>query len=286
MSVRDLNYRAAVGRSNQTSSTRMFSPLVWADCPYYELANGLKDGFGYFDDFIGEYIQAANVAAASTTLDPPWAAFSDATAGNTIASGVDPTDAVGSVVLNSTTTQEGVIMGAHTALNSTAPISAPSATNRIWFETRLKINSTTTEEVAFFAGLIERARLVTLGAIATGGAAAAAVDHVGFIKFAASTTGVAISHGNGTSTTLTATGATIVADTYTKLGFYWNGATFTFYQDGVAHASTLALAATQFPAGENLAVALAMQDGTGAGTNLMTVDWVRYAFERTATSLT
>src|SRR4051812_35824812 len=192
MSVKDLNYRAAVGRSLQTSSTRMFSPLVWAGVPAYELANGLKDGFLFFDDLLGRNTQAANVAAASTTLVDPWCAFTGATAGSTISSEV-LTDtsvaagAIGVMQLNCTTTQEGVVAGLHTSLNTCAPIGALIAANRVTWEARLKISSITTQDLSFFAGLLPVAKIATpvSTVFATAGSVMAAIDHIGFHKIAA-----------------------------------------------------------------------------------------------------
>ena len=47
----------------------MGSPLLWADCPYAELIDGTKDGYAYFDDLLGTYVQATNVAASATAID-------------------------------------------------------------------------------------------------------------------------------------------------------------------------------------------------------------------------
>lgn len=293
MSVKDLNYRNAVGKSLQTSSTRMFSPLIWADCPAHELQNGLKDGFLYFDDLLGRNTQAANVAAASTTLQDPWCAFTGATAGSTVSAGVNTDTSVaggevGTMLLNCTTTQEGVVAGLHTSLNTAAPIGALAAANRVWWECRMKISSITTQEISFFAGLLPVAKIATpvSTVFATAGSVMAAIDHIGFHKIAAGTTAIKTVHGDGTATVLNATAGVIAADTYTKLGMYWNGATATFYQDGAALTTTLALGATQFPAGANLAWHLAMMDGSGASDNIVTLDWIRIAYERTATATT
>ncbi len=104
---------------------------------------------------------------------------------------------------------------------------------------------------------------------------------MGFLYNAAATTAISTVYGNSNANTLAATGV-LAADTYTKLGMYWNGATMTFYQDGAALADQLPLATSSFPAGANLGPYIAMQDGTGASDNLVTVDWVRVAFERTS----
>ncbi len=286
----ELDRLAAVGDPRSTD-IRLFSKSIWRNCPYFQLKNGLRDGFAHFDDMLGKYAQAASVAAASTTLVDPWCGFTDGTAGTTI-SAVVPTDtgiagdAVGAISLNSTTTQEGAVIGLHTALNTSAPIGAPTASNRIWLEGRIKATSATsaitTEEIAFFFGLLPAAKVATpvSTVFATAGSVMAAIDHVGFMKIAAGTTAIKTVHGNGTATVLSATAAVLADATYTKLGMVWDGARFTFFQDGVALATRLALGATQFPAGANLAVHLAMQDGSGAGTNAVLMDWVRVAYQR------
>jgi hypothetical protein len=286
MSIGYLNRRAATGDERATN-LRLFSPAIWKSCPAFELQNGLDDGFLFFDDIVGTFTQATNVAAASTTLPSPWCAFTDATAGNTIAQSV-LTDtgvaggAVGAALLSGTTTQEGGVLGVHTGLNTSAPIPALTAANKVWWECRLKISSITTQEIAFFAGLLPVAKIATpvSTVFATAGSVMAAIDHIGFMKIAAGTTAIKTVHGNGTATVLSATAGTIAADTYTKLGMYWNGAIATFYQDGVALTDTLALAATQFPAGANLAWHLAYMVGSGASDNTLSLDWLRYAFKR------
>jgi hypothetical protein len=285
MSVKDLNYRAANGKANQTSSTRMISSGVWSECPWFELERGLKDGLAYFDDFAGNYVQAANVAAASTTLNDPWAAFTNATAGATIASGVSPADAVGTMVLATNTASEGVVVGLQTAKNTTAAIDALSATNRVWFEARIKTSSVAANRNGVAVGLGQVGRLVTLGQQAST-SAIAAIDSITLFRAATGTTAIQTVIGNGTATVVNATAGTFAANTYTKLGFYWNGTTGTFYQDGAALTTTITSASTQFPATDALAFYVSVLGGSSASSELVTVDWVRVAFERTATSST
>lgn len=287
MSVRDLNYRKALGKATQTSSTRMFSPALWVDCPAAELADGTKDGFLYFDDLMGNYTQAANVAATSSTLDAPWRAFTDATAGSTISAAVSPTDAVGAMTYSVTTAQEGCIASLHSQNNLSCPVTlggaagALTAATRFWMEARVKFEHTTTQYASAFLGLAQVGRTITLGTIATGGAATAAIDHIGFLYKAAATTALSCYQGNGTATSIADQG-TIAADTYTKLGMYWNGAVMTFYQDGTALGTTSALGSSQFPAGAALALYWQVLCGSDGTTTSAALDWVRYAFERTA----
>lgn len=283
MSVRNLDNVAAIGRGTQTSATRMPSSAIWQDCPWFQLSTGTKSGYAYFDDLIGNYVQAANVAASATTLPEPWAAFTNATAGATIASVVSPTDATGALKLLTTTAQEGCHVGLHAAKNLTALIEPPTSTNRIWFEVRIKTSSITTTESCFFAGLMEVGRLLTLGTMATGGGAVAAVDHIGFFKATVTVpTKIQTSIGDGTSTVVNAAAGTLVADTYVKLGFYWNGTTGTFYVDGTADSTTFTSASTGFPLSENLCFMLGFMAGAAGTAMTASVDWVKVAFERTS----
>lgn len=287
MSIRNMNYVSAVGKAAQTSATRGASPALWQDCPWFELQNGLKSGYAYYDDLIGNYVQAANVAASASTLPEPWAAFTNATAGATVASVVSPTDATGGMKLISTTAQEGVHVGLHAAKNLTALIEPLSSTNRVWFEGRLKCSTITTTEGALFFGLMEVGRLITLGTMATGGGAVAAVDHVGFLKATVTApSAIQTSIGDGTSTIVNAAAGTLVADTYKKLGFYWNGTIGTFYVDGTADGTTITSASTGFPLAENLALMMGFMAGAAGTSQNATLDWCKVAFERTSNATT
>ena len=197
MHISELDRLAAVGDPHSTD-TRLFSKALWRDCPYFQLTHGLRDGCTFFDDFTRSMIQAANVAASATTLTDPWVAFTDATSGSTIASVNEPTSAIGAVALNITTAQEGIHMGlmtqkglgtviggtnlAGTAALGLAGAASTPLLNKVWLEARLKLSSITTQEIAFWFGLMEKTRAITLGTIATGGAAPAAVDGLGFFK--------------------------------------------------------------------------------------------------------
>lgn len=281
MSLKELDFRSATGYGAQTASTRMPSPSIWQSCPWFRLQMGLKDGFAYYDDLLGNYAQAANVAAASTTLDTPWGAFTNATAGGTVASGVSPADATGTMVLATTTVSEGAIAGLHQARNISAYIDALSSTNRVWFESRVKVSSITANHSGLALGLVQVGRLITLGQQAST-SAIAAIDSIGFFRAATGTTAIQTVIGNGTATVVNATAGVIAADTYTKLGFYWDGTTGTFYQDGTALTTTITSASTQFPTLASLAFAWSILGGSSASSEIATMDWTRVAFERTS----
>lgn len=246
------------------------------------MSQGLRDGITFYDDFTHKMVQAANVAATATTLPDPWTAFTDATAGSTIASTVEPTDALGAMTLAVTTTQEGIHMGLFTQGNTGTVIDPGglTASNRVWLEGRFKFASIVTQEIGFFFGLMEKGRCITLGTIATGGAAVAAVDHVGFLKKSASTTAIGTSSGDGTSTDLNTTAGTVAAATYINLGLKWDGTTAKFYINGVADSKTLNAASTGFPLTEGLTPMIGVLGGSTADDETVICDWVKFAYER------
>lgn len=283
MGLKAINSYVAAGNS-ALATNRGPSKDLWKGCPALELDHGVKSGFLYWSDFLGTYVQVTGgVVAASTTLPDPWAAFTNATTGSTVASAVSPIDATGAIVLASTTAQEGVHMGLHTAKNTTVPIDALSATNRVWFEGRVKVSGIATTESCLWFGLTKVGRLTTLGTIANLGAAPAAVDGIGFFK-ATVTAPAAIQTftSNGTATAVNASAGTFVANTYVKLGFRWDGPANigTFFVDGVADSTTVNLSTTQFPAGENLGLHIGFMGGVAATAQTATFDWVRLGFER------
>lgn len=302
MHLLELNRLGAVGDS-RSEDVRGISRSIWSDCPWFDLINGNRDGLAFHDDFNRSMIQAANVVASATTLPDPWVAFTDATAASTIASGVEPSNAVGTVTLNITTANEGIHMGLFTQKNLGTCISGTNAAgtaglglasaastpflNKVWLEARVKVNTIAANEVSFFFGLMEKARVITLGTIATSSAAPAAVDHLGWFKAGAGTSAVQTFIGDGTSTAVNATAATLVADTYINLGMTWDGTSGSlglgrFWVNGVADATTVTSATTAFPLAEGLSPYIGAISGSTAGDDIVTFDWVRFAFLRTA----
>lgn len=301
MHLLELNRLGAVGDS-RILDVRGHSRAIWSDCPWFDLINGTRDGMAFHDDFNRSMIQAANVAASATTLPDPWVAFTDSTAASTIASAVEPSSAVGAVTLNITTANEGIHMGLFTQKNlgtiisgtnlaGTAGLGLASAAstpflNKVWLEARLKVSTVAANEISFFFGLMEKARVITLGTIATGSAAPAAVDHFGWFKAGGGTVAAQTFISDGTATVQNATAATLVADTYINLGLTWDGTSGTlglgkFWVNGVADATTVTSATTQFPLAEGLSPYIGAISGSTAGDDIVTVDWVRFAFLRT-----
>lgn len=281
MHITELNRLAAVG-DQRTTDTMKPSKALWKKCPYFELSHGLRDGFTFFDNFLGNFIQAANVANTATTVPQPWAAFTGATA-DTIAVDVSPTDAVGAAKLIATTAQESAQLALYSGGLLAAPIPALSATNRVWWEARVKTDSITTQNNGFYAGLNLIGKVVTLGTLATLGDAVSAWDHIGFMKQAVTAPSkIQTVMGNGTSTIVNATAGTLVANTYVNLGFSWDGPgnIGRWFINGAADSTSVNISSTQFPAGSNLCLQFGNQAGTTGTAFTLYIDWARIAFER------
>lgn len=299
--IKELSRLAAVG-DPRANDTRVFSKSLWRDCPLFELEHGTRDGFSYYTDFPQSMVQATNVAAASTTLIDPFAAFTDNDASATITTVVEPTDAIGSFAMNTGAQNLGVnvavfgqkntgsiINGINLAGTAGAGLASAASTpygNKVWLEARIKPSSVATNHIAFFFGLMAKARAITLGTIATGGAAAAAVDHVGFLKKVAATTAVGTTTGDGTSTDVNAAAGVLAAATYINLGLKWDGLAngglglLKFYINGVADSTTLNSGSTQFPEGSGLLPYFGVLGGSAASADSITVDWFRFAVQR------
>jgi hypothetical protein len=147
------------------------------------------------------------------------------------------------------------------------------------FETRIRISSVLTGTVALAVGMGEEAIMAAnMMADATG--IMVDKDFVGFQTLAASGSLLKAVHNtaSGGGTTNLGTAGTMVADTWFKVGWYFNGIDkTTYYYNGVAMFTVLE-SATNFPDGEELTFALYAKSMTGAGFNV-DCDWWAFAQE-------
>lgn len=261
------------------NAARMPSASIWKNCPWDELNAGQLDGFTYWNDFVqGHYSQAANVAASATTIrDGGMCAFTGATAGGTVAPALD--SPYGVVKLANTTDGETTILQALGNGNIAGQV-VFEAGRRVWFEARVKVLNTTTNEHDIFVGFGEEGLAVNAGVI-TAADALTDKDLIGFNKLGAATTALTITHntaGGGGVTNL-ATATTIAADTWANYGIVCDGTTVFFYKDGVQITSVL-LSATNFPDGEEMAFYYALVAGSGGGDEVASIDWLKVAMQR------
>ena len=258
-----------------TAAGRGPSPLIWDTCPVLGYAANPTDGMVYFNDFQGNYALANNQTA--TLLDAGVMGFTGATAGSTIDQETDEPN--GSLTLNSTTDNESCGISVLGGKNAAAMF-VFTAGKKSWFEARVKFVNITDAKIGGFIGFAEEALLSEGGLIADDGTLTDK-DLFGFFRVEADGDKLDTVHNTasgGGVTTLQSDAVTLEADTYKKIGFYCDGTTITLYADGVALGTTVALAATNFPDGEEMAFYMVLNEGSGDDAS-MTIDWVRIARE-------
>lgn len=267
--IEDLGETTTLG-----NASRMPSAAIWGNCPWSAIASGELDGHAVFEDFLGNFVQANNVAAAASTLPSPFAAFTGATAGGTIS---QPADApIGVAALNNTTNDETtcLVLGG----KGLAGQWVFEAGKSLWFEARIKINTIADTKMGLFCGFGEEGLCVTVG-ICAADDTLTDKDLIGFFHVAGDgdmlDTVYKTAGGAGTQTH-TADAVTLVADTYVKVGITCDGTSIRFYKDGVQIGAALALSAAEVPDGEEMCFYLAMTS-SGGDDIVSSIDWVKIA---------
>lgn len=138
-----------------------------------------------------------------------------------------------------------------------------SAGKRLWWEMRLKISDATQSDL--FVGLATTDSTLIAGT----------TDSISFRKDDGSTALSFVTEDN-TSETSTASVATVVADTYMKLGFYWDGISKV---RAYVNRSLVATHTANIEQTNKLAISMAIQNGEAAAKT-MTVDYIYCAMER------
>jgi len=272
------NIKNNVGASG---TSRGLSPTLWSECPIADYMVNPENGSYMFDDFAdGGIVVTNNVAtgaASATGTVGRWTACTAAT-GATIISTL-ATDHKGVVKLESTTDNEDAII-AYPKTAHTAGTYKFTSGKQLWMEARVKILNTTTNKFNAFFGFAEEG-LVATTTLITASDAMADKDYVGFQKTFVSTTGISsvynTTSGATSPATVAAAAATVVADTFTKIGMYCDGTTVYFYQNGTK-GDGIALATADFPDGEEMAFYVGLMLGHG-DTASISVDWVAIAQE-------
>lgn len=260
-------------RQNFSAHTkRQPSPNIWHDCPALEF---MLEGTGYFwhEDFAG-FRTSANINAAEAYWARGLKAFGSD--GGAIA---DADIQGGGITLSSDGDNEGVSLG------MMVPVVQLSRTHgKLWFEIRLKTSTIADTKHGWFAGLIDSAALSATVPIAAAGTLADE-NFVGFHRLEGDGDKVdTVYKADGvTQVTVEADFATLVADTWIKLGFSFDAADgnkLTFYVDGVPSATTYTMASaagTDFPNDVRLGFVFALLNATATTPGNTTLDWVRLA---------
>lgn len=239
---------------SESASSKGPSPAIWSDCNLLALEYGAKEGFVYWDDFLGQI---------DVTSADGWT-ITQVTTGRIL--GVS--DEQGGAILfdsnGNTTSDDGVNAQLKNCMFK------PAAGRKIWFETRVKMNDATDQYFLGLAGV--DTTLIASGVVDD------VVDKCGFYHEAASTDNKisAISSRLTSEEKNTDVGAN--ADgTYVKLGFVIDGLTrVSFYRNGVLVATVTD--ANDIPNAVMCLSAVAQIEVAGADAE-MTVDWIRIAQE-------
>lgn len=252
------------------------SSIIWDK---FDFAAGLqkRDVFEFYDDFRKLH-----------TTGLPWV--------------IDENDATGSVlpVANeelgflrlACTTTDNIETWAHAGSNAATMAAIDLNNGDVGYEARIRTSNIGDDTGAIAFGLCEDGLAVgndVFQADDTG--VLASSDVVGFntVHVNGGTTGTnallrSIHGENGTTATVLQSDAlTLVADTFYKLGFYFNSQSgrVTFYKDQVALGTTVLESATNFPDGAGLVPFFALKIGSAVTVNL-DADWVRVAQNRIA----
>lgn len=258
-----------------TAGGRGPSPLIWADAPILPYTLDPTDGMSYFCDFNGNMALAANQAA--TLLDQGIMGFTAATAGSTISQ--IATDPNGVLHLETTTDNETISISALGGKNAAAQY-VITAGKKSWFEARIKVLNITDAKFGLFCGFAEEGLLTEGGLIADAGTLTDK-DLFGFFKVEADgdkLDTVCNTEGGGGITTIAGDAVTLEADTFIKIGYRCDGTTVTFYANGAALGTTVLVADTNVPDGQEMAFYFVLNAGH-ADTCSCDIDWVRIARE-------
>ena len=281
-------------------SNRWLSPALWSDCPRDLIIAGWADGFRDGDDF--KFGMAGEDAADDTATVPSYDRYIHTS--NTIRiTSVTETNYFGSVALiTDATDNDGPVLHRVVSLNAagsnvTAPYVISDTAGSafpLWFEGRYKVSSVTDDIISHFFGLasgILDTRAADNGVLEddTG----ALVDSVAFLGFGVQHTNGGTTGANAaldfcyqdsaatTPVIHTAALATLVADTYFKVGFKFlpqadASQRITIYYNGIpvtsSYVTAAQIAAATFPDGDMMGFVVGSKNGT-AGASTLTCDW-------------
>ena len=261
--------------SNFTADTsRGPSDNIWKTMPTSLITDPSK-GIYFFDDFLMAPTLATGTITTEIVYGHGYKAFGESP--STILS-VNPS--VGGHI--------ELLMSDDNEACSLATISAPFKIIRgggnVWFETRIKTLNITDNTLGWIVGLAALETLADGIPIVDAGTLATTTNFVGFMRPEADGNDAdAVYQANGvTMVTHQADAARLVADTYIKLGFWYDDSQYKlhYYVNGVevsAGAYTMASAAgTDFPNDVQLGLICSIL-GANAADASVTMDWWRCA---------
>lgn len=243
------------------------SGAIWGKCDVLGMIEDPNKGFHFFEDFLNAPV------FASATSQNGFITYQDT--GVTIKGLATEVGGVLQIAGADADNDEGSIQtgGGNAGMvkfNSSAP-------KKIWFETRIRVSSV--DQVSIFAGLAEEGAAAANLMVDDTGVLVTTKDFVGFRTLVASPAAIDAVYQKGSQTLSTSADVdTLVADTWVKLGFYFNGSELKFYIDGELVRTVSDISLTTFPDGEELAPLVALKASV-ASEKKLDIDWIRVASE-------
>lgn len=272
-------------RKNLSANTdRGPSPSLWSNCPWMAFLQNPQKGIAFHEDF--ELVGATSSAASAAVIGSQgrWAVYRYQ--GSTVVSG-DVTG--GAITIGSDDDNEGVALHS----NAGAGLIATGG-GRVWFECRLKHSTITDTKNGVFVGLMEGETPTTAQPLGTDGALAdfnmigwhrleGDGDEMDFTYKADGQTAQSILTDGITAVS----GAALSADTFVKVGFYFNRKhptaqrikLFVNGQVATTYVTGTQMDAATFPDDMQLSPVIGIMNATGTSPGTCTVDWIRVAFE-------
>lgn len=229
------------------------SPKLWSSCPWFALQHGAKEGFVFYDDFMGPIDVTTGDGWTLTQVDTKGSISGDATA-------------QGGVLIVTSATGDSADDGINGQLKNC--MVKPAAGVKIWFEARLKMNDATQQ---FFFGL---AGVCTT--LISSGVLDDTVDKCGFYHEAASTDNkISVVSARTSSEEKDTDVATNTDDTYMKVGLIIDGISrVTYFVNGEPVASCAD--ADDIP---NAVMCLSAVAQYESADGIIRADWVKLAQE-------
>ena len=229
---------------------------LWALCPSRAQANFHSVAFEIFDDFMDPASATASDVQAFTETDDGGTgtnAFQDAASGiyNVVTAAAD---------------------NDHHAMSSVSEVFLFASGKKLWFEARFKLSEANTNESAWWFGLTDT--LTTGGLQADAAGPLASYDGALIWKDEA-TMEIDFETSNAASQATGSNIATFVTNTWTTVGFYFDGtattSTITPYVDGTGYtAQNITLAGLQ-----EMHLVFGVKAGPSNGAETLQVDYVR-----------
>jgi hypothetical protein len=258
--------RWVVGNTYAATTNYGLSPAIWSDCPLSQMANDPAYGSVIGDDFLSGVTTTAHMYSLIGT-NGLFAQVAGAPHGTAIltAQATDEDEA--------TLTAPGII-----------GLIKADALSTWWFETRLKMSRTSTDQAAFVGLAGEGASELDAAFLVDASGALKVVDSIGFRIIAPTATvpvwDTVMQLAGGSLAILQASVLTSV-NTYIKLGMKCVAGKVTFYVNGTPQTTTVLSSAANFPLDQVMSACWATKSLVATATS-MTLDWWKAAQTRIA----